>query len=90
MLQTCNVQSVHVDFNLEEEATPALRVVGPTQARHVDHTLLVHVHVAGCNENTQVVESTLLYENIMSVVMMDKNLFYVLWKVNHAHQGRTG
>ena len=44
---TCDVQPVAGDLYLEEDASAALCVVRPAQARNVDHTLLVHVHVTG-------------------------------------------
>lgn len=45
---TCDVQLLIRDLGLQVDTAPLLRVVHPTEAGHVDHTLLVHVHVTGC------------------------------------------
>lgn len=45
---TCDVELLIGDLRLQVDPAPLLRVVHPAEAGHVDHTLLVHVHVAGC------------------------------------------
>ena len=41
------------DLGLQVDAAPLFRVVHPAEAGHVDHALLVHVHVAGCESRRQ-------------------------------------
>lgn len=45
---TCDVELLVRDLRLQVDAAPLLSVVHPAEAGHVDHTLLVHIHVAGC------------------------------------------
>lgn len=41
------------DLGLQVDAAPLLGVVHPTEAGDVDHTLLVHIHIAGCGPRKQ-------------------------------------
>lgn len=50
---TCDVELLVGDLGFQVDAPPLLRVVHAAEAGDVDHTLLVHVHVTGCESRQQ-------------------------------------
>lgn len=49
---TRDLQVVRADLALQVDAAPPLGVIGSTEAGHVHHALIVHVHVAGWRQES--------------------------------------
>lgn len=56
------------DLSLQVDPAPLLCVVHPTEAGDIDHTLLVHVHITGCESRKQRVRLDIWAQTITSSV----------------------